>query len=146
MERYTVGGRTVLDDTAAHPESFEATLAVAALLPHDRLVVVYAVRGSRGADINQRNAEALAALAAERAVHAFILTASQEATGPADRVRPHELAAARDALIAAGRPFVEHDTLDGAIRDALERTTTGDLIVLIGAQGMNGGKERLTKI
>ena len=60
-------------------------------------------------------------------------------------MRPHELAAARDAFIAAGRPFVEHETLDGAIQDALERTSAADLIVLIGAQGMNGGKARLAK-
>jgi len=146
MERYTVDGRTVLDDTAAHPESFGATFAVAALLPRERLVVVYAVRGNRGTDINRRNAETLAELAAEFGVDAFILTASQEATGPADRVRPQELAAARDGFTAVGRPFIEHETLDGAIQDALARTSAGDLIVLIGAQGMNGGKARLTKV
>jgi UDP-N-acetylmuramoyl-L-alanyl-D-glutamate--2,6-diaminopimelate ligase len=54
MHRSTLGGRTILDDTAAHPDSFAATFEVADLLPHERLVVAYVVRGSRGADINRR--------------------------------------------------------------------------------------------
>ncbi len=62
MERYDVRGRTILDDTAGHPDSLTATFEVAALLPHRELAVVYAVRGRRGPDINRRNAVALADL------------------------------------------------------------------------------------
>ena len=68
MERYEAAGRAVLDDTAAHPDSFRATFEVADLLAAGRspcrVAAAYAIRGSRGADINRRNAEALAELTA----------------------------------------------------------------------------------
>jgi UDP-N-acetylmuramoyl-L-alanyl-D-glutamate--2,6-diaminopimelate ligase len=140
MERYEAAGRTILDDTAAHPESFRATFEVAALLAHDRTAVVYAIRGNRGVDINRRNALALADLAAEHGIAPLILTASAGSVGPLDCVSPDEAEAARDALERKGQPYLWRDTLGDAIDDALERTAHGDLIVLIGAQGMNEGK------
>jgi UDP-N-acetylmuramoyl-L-alanyl-D-glutamate--2,6-diaminopimelate ligase len=143
MEPYGVAGRTVLDDTAAHPDSFRAAFAVARLLPHERMVVVYAVRGNRGADINARNAEALGDLAAEYLADAVLLTASSDTVAVTDRVSPQELDAARAALSKRGRAFVVHRTLREAVAQALDRTRPGDLILLIGAQGMNQGKQLL---
>ncbi len=49
METYQAGGRLVLDDTAAHPDSFRATFEVADLIARgraSRVVVAYAVRGT----------------------------------------------------------------------------------------------------
>jgi UDP-N-acetylmuramoyl-L-alanyl-D-glutamate--2,6-diaminopimelate ligase len=141
MERYAAGGRTVLDDTAAHPESLAATLEVAAMLPHERTALVYAVRGSRGADINRRNALALADLSAEHGVETLVITSAEDVTGPADRVTPEEASAVKDALHERGRHFVWRDTLRDAIDGALAATRPGDVIVLVGAQGMNAGRE-----
>lgn len=146
MERYTVAGRTVLDDTAAHPDSLHATFEVAAQIPHGRLVVVYAVRGSRGVSINARNARALAALAPAHGVDALILSAAAETAGPADAVRDDEMASACDALSAGRAPFAPFDTLRDAIAEALARTGAGDLIVLVGAQGMNAGRQLLLEL
>ena len=146
MERYTIGRRTVLDDTAAHPESFRAAFAVARLLRSARLVVVYAVRGGRGADINSRNAASLAGLVAEHRADELLVTASRDATGPVDRVTSAELAAAHDAFARAGCSFVFHETLREAMARALERTRAGDLILLIGAQGMNEGRSILEEL
>jgi UDP-N-acetylmuramoyl-L-alanyl-D-glutamate--2,6-diaminopimelate ligase len=140
MERYDAAGRTVLDDTAAHPESFRATFEVAALLARGRTAVVYAVRGNRGVDINRRNALALADVAAEHGIAPLILSAAADVAGPVDRVSADEAAAARDALDVKGQPYVWRDALCDAIDEALERTAQGDLIVLIGAQGMNEGQ------
>ena len=53
METYRVDGRLVLDDTAAHPDSFRATFDVASMLPGGHATVVYAVRGRRGVEIEQ---------------------------------------------------------------------------------------------
>ena len=88
MERYEVGGRTVLDDTAAHPDSLAATFDVAALLPHRALAVVYAIRGRRGPDINRRIATALADLvvsARRRATHRHLSGRSRQRARHADR-------------------------------------------------------------
>ena len=151
MERYQAHGRTVLDDTAAHPDSLHSTFDVADLLsaglaaahPGSRVVVVYAVRGSRGADINRRNALSIADLAEIHRVDSLLLTASADVAGPWDQVQPDEADAATAALRERGRPFQWHDTLGAATRAALDDTKPGDLIVLVGAQGMNEGQALL---
>jgi UDP-N-acetylmuramoyl-L-alanyl-D-glutamate--2,6-diaminopimelate ligase len=143
MERFDAAARTILDDTAAHPDSLRATLEVAALLPHKKIAVVYAVRGRRGADINRQNAMALADLASLHGVEPLIVTSASDSVSPADAAQPGEIDAARQALVARGRRFVWHEELRPALVDALGRTNAGDLIVLVGAQGMNEGKEIL---
>jgi UDP-N-acetylmuramoyl-L-alanyl-D-glutamate--2,6-diaminopimelate ligase len=143
MERYEVAGRIVLDDTAAHPDSFRATFEVASLLPHKAMVVVYAVRGRRGVDINRRNALALADLSSMYGVEPLIVTASADVVGSSDSASAAEIDAARQALVGRGRRFVWQDPLEAALCDALDRTLAGDLILLVGAQGMDRGQEIL---
>jgi UDP-N-acetylmuramoyl-L-alanyl-D-glutamate--2,6-diaminopimelate ligase len=143
MERYDVRGRTILDDTAAHPDSLKATFEVAALLPHRALAVVYAVRGRRGPDINRQNAVALADLCSLHGVETLIVTSSADRVGPMDMATAEEVDVARQALVARGRRFAWHDALGDALRDARARTKPGDLVVLVGAQGMNDGKTML---
>jgi UDP-N-acetylmuramoyl-L-alanyl-D-glutamate--2,6-diaminopimelate ligase len=147
MERYDAAGRTVLDDTAAHPESLRATFEVAALLAGrrmDRAAVVYAVRGMRGTGINQRNADALAQLTSDYGISRLMLTAAADAAGPHDRVRGEEADAARQTLLRRGFAFAWHDALRDALEAALAATSRGDLVVLVGAQGMNAARSMLT--
>lgn len=149
MERYEVDGRVVLDDTAGHPDSLQATFDVAAMLMRPanmsgrRLVVVYALRGQRGADINRRNALALGDLAAEHGVTSLVITASADVAGPLDRATGEEITATRETFASRGHTIDWHDDLQSAARRALELTTAGDLIVLVGAQGMNEGQRLL---
>jgi UDP-N-acetylmuramoyl-L-alanyl-D-glutamate--2,6-diaminopimelate ligase len=141
MERYDAGGRAVLDDTAAHPDSFRATFEVAALIPHRGMIAVYAIRGGRGADINRQNALALADLSFLHGVEPLIVTAASDGPRGPDVAQAVEIDATRAALVARGRRFVWHDALEDAIDDACARSQAGDLVVLIGAQAMNRGKE-----
>jgi UDP-N-acetylmuramoyl-L-alanyl-D-glutamate--2,6-diaminopimelate ligase len=149
MERYDIGGRLVLDDTAGHPDSLRATFDVAAMLRRApemhgrRAVAVYALRGSRGVDINRRNAEVLADLCAEHGVTPLVITASADAAGPLDRATADEIDASRETFAARGQAIEWHDDLRTATRAAMELTKPGDLIVLVGAQGMNEGKRLL---
>jgi UDP-N-acetylmuramoyl-L-alanyl-D-glutamate--2,6-diaminopimelate ligase len=145
MERYEIAGRTVLDDTAGHPESFDATFEVAALLPAARVVVAYAVRGSRGTDINRRNALSLAEHALTMGAHRTIVTEAADTAGPLDQVTDEERAAARRAFRDRGLEPVWHETMSGAMQDAAAHTRPGDLIVLAGAQGMNAGRDELSR-
>jgi UDP-N-acetylmuramoyl-L-alanyl-D-glutamate--2,6-diaminopimelate ligase len=146
MERYTIAGRTVLDDTAGHPESFDATFEVAELLPAERVVVAYALRGSRGADINRRNALSLAEHALTLRAHRVIVTEASDTAGPLDQVRTDERDAAREAFRERGLAPSWHDTMRGAMEEAAKAASPGDLIVLVGAQGMNAGREQLEQV
>ena len=145
MERFAVAGRTVLDDTAGHPESFGATFEVAELLPSRRVVIAYALRGSRGADINRRNALSLAEHAMTIRAHRVIVTEAADTTGPVDRVTADERDATAAAFRERGVRPTWHETMRAAMEDAGAATGAGDLIVLIGAQGMNAGREALMR-
>ena len=86
------------------------------------------------------------ALIVEIALHGFgtlIVTAASDAAGPADVVTPAETDATKQALVEKGCRFVWHDGLAAAVQEALERTVAGDLIVLLGAQGMNQGRRMI---
>ena len=144
MERYEAEGRQVLDDTAAHPESFRATFETADLIPHTRAAAVYAIRGNRGVDINRRNAQALADLASAHLIDPLIVTASHGATGPHDVVTEEERDAALEAIRSRGQTYVFEPRLDAALRRAMDATAPGDLILLLGAQGMDRGRELLS--
>ncbi len=143
MERYDLGGRTVLDDTAGHPESFDSTFEVADLIPAGRVIVAYALRGSRGADINRRNALSLAEHAQTIGAFRTIVTEAADTAGPLDRVRPDEVEAARQAFRDRGVEPAWHETMKRAVEDAAAHSRAGDLIVLAGAQGMNAGRAQL---
>ena len=143
MERYEIAGRAVLDDTAGHPESFDATFEVADLIPANRVVVAYALRGSRGEEINHRNAVSLAEHAQALGAYRTIVTEAADTAGALDRVRPDEAAAAGRAFRERGLEPAWHDTMQAAMEDAAAATRPGDLIVLVGAQGMNAGREHL---
>lgn len=150
MERYEIEGRLVLDDTAGHPDSLQATFDVAAMLTRapgmdaSRTVVVYAIRGNRGTDINRRNAHALTDRAAEHGVRTIVATASADVAGPNDRASDEEIDAVKQTFAARGQAIHWHDDLHGALASALRLTSAGDLIVLVGAQGMNEGRRLLT--
>lgn len=145
MERYAVDGRTVLDDTAAHPDSFNAAFEVAAMLPHQNLVVVYALRGNRGTDINRQNARVLADLVALHGASAFIVTAASDCTASKDLAMPDEIDATRDTLMARGTRFSWHDELRSAIQEGASRAAPGDVLLLIGAQAMDSGRAFLER-
>jgi UDP-N-acetylmuramoyl-L-alanyl-D-glutamate--2,6-diaminopimelate ligase len=65
-------------------------------------------------------------------------------TGPHDLVSDEERDAALDAVTSRGGTYVFEPRLDAAVRMALEATAPGDLILLLGAQGMDRGRELIS--
>ena len=145
MERMDIAGRIVLDDTAGHPESFDATFEVADLIPASRVIVAYALRGSRGAEINSRNAVSLADHAQTLGAARVVVTEAADTARSLDAVQPDEADAAREAFRGRGIDPAWHETMRGAMEDVARFSRPGDLVVLIGAQGMDAGRDELTK-
>lgn len=141
MEIIHRGAFTVLDDTVGHPDSISAVFEVAGALPHRKLHVVYAIRGQRGNEINRRDADAIGIWATRTPLASFAVTSSIDAADERNRVEPNE----RDAFLAGlrghGLPYEEWDRLADAVIFAIERAGPGDLVLLLGAQGMNEGAE-----
>ena len=139
---------TVIDDTAGRPDSLAACFAVASRLPHRRLVAVYAVRGGRGEAINYANGLQLAC-EARRLGAEVVVTASCGDTAPHDAVQPGEWEACLAGLAAGGLEpprVLAFARLPDAVAAAVERVAAGDLLLLLGAQGMDAGASYLRAI
>jgi UDP-N-acetylmuramoyl-L-alanyl-D-glutamate--2,6-diaminopimelate ligase len=128
----------VLDDTVGNPRALEAVLQTIRAIPHRALRMVFGIRGSRGPGINQRLAGALAAAfhRADRPLE-LVVTASEDTAGPRDRVKPEERNALLEVLRGEQVAFAYEATLAEAVRRALTGTGDGDLVLLLGAQGVD---------
>jgi UDP-N-acetylmuramoyl-L-alanyl-D-glutamate--2,6-diaminopimelate ligase len=130
----------VLDDTAGNPETLRAVFASAAAFPRRTLRVAFGVRGMRGTTINSRLAAALGELvtarAAEGPVH-LVVTASEDTADARNRVAAEERDAALDTLREAGVPFAFEPALGRALDVLLDGVRPEDVVLLLGAQGMD---------
>jgi UDP-N-acetylmuramoyl-L-alanyl-D-glutamate--2,6-diaminopimelate ligase len=133
-------GPVVLDDTVGNPESIRAVFEAIRSIPHHNLRVAYAIRGSRGTEVNERNAEALAREVGSM-IATLIVTASEDHASERDRVEDDERAVVLSTLEKRGVPFVYESKLEHAVVRALDGAGRGDLVALLGAQGMDKGTE-----
>jgi UDP-N-acetylmuramoyl-L-alanyl-D-glutamate--2,6-diaminopimelate ligase len=143
MELLEIQDLLVLDDTAGHPDSLDAVFDVAGQLPHRQMHVVAAIRGRRGPDINARLAATLAAQHARTPLASLIATDSSDTVGEADRVADEERQAFLDAARSGGAAIEHVPDLDDALARIIDRLEGGDLLVLVGAQGMRAGADLL---
>jgi UDP-N-acetylmuramoyl-L-alanyl-D-glutamate--2,6-diaminopimelate ligase len=141
MQIFEVEGVQILDDTVGHPDSVSAVFEVAEALAPPRMHAAFAIRGSRGPRINRRTAEALAIWAARLPPATLIVTPSAGAVEDRDAVTPQEREAFTGALRRAGVGFAEEERLEDAVGRVLEAARPGDLVMLLGAQGMDHGGE-----
>ena len=136
------GGRPlVIDDTVGNPRSLRAVFESVQRLGRNGLRVAFGIRGARGAAINRQLAATLAEQVARHAGAApvlLVVTASEESAGAANRVSDDERAAVLETLGRAGVPYVFEPTLDGAVRRTLDGCRPEELVLLLGAQGMDG--------
>ena len=138
METVRPASPLVLDDTVGNPRALEQVFESIRPIPHRGLRIAFGIRGSRGAEINRRLAGALARLVREVRPPAFLaVTASEDAAGPRDRVKPDERDAVLGVLREQGVAFEYQPTLAGAVRSVVDGSSDGDLVLLLGAQGMD---------
>jgi UDP-N-acetylmuramoyl-L-alanyl-D-glutamate--2,6-diaminopimelate ligase len=142
MEIVRHASPVVVDDTVGNPQALEAVFQSIRTIPHDGLRIAFGIRGSRGPGINRRLAATLASSVREagRPVR-LVVTASEDAAGLRDRVRPEEREAVLDLLRVEGVAFSYEPTLTEAVRRVLEGSSDDDLVLLLGAQGMDRAAE-----
>jgi UDP-N-acetylmuramoyl-L-alanyl-D-glutamate--2,6-diaminopimelate ligase len=133
----------VIDDTVGNPRSLEAVFETIRQLPcKGRLHVLFGIRGMRGPEINTGLAATLAdCIAPHRAQ--LVVTSSDDVANGRNKVLPAE----RDAFIGSfmarsnGQDFHFRPTLSGAIAMLLDDVGEDDLVVLLGAQGLDAAAE-----
>lgn len=131
----------VIDDTVGHPDSITAVMELAEAMPHRRLHVVFAVRGRRGPAINQRDAEALAIWMRRVPIDRLVVTSSEDSADERNRVDSEEEAAFLSCLQRETVQYEHVPRLADAITRGAEGAGEGDIVLLLGAQGMDGGAE-----
>lgn len=141
MEVLHRGRFLVIDDTVGHPESVSALFEVVARLEPRRIHAVFAVRGRRGTRINRENGRALAIWAAQLPFGTLVLTRSADAADERNRVDDREYEAFVKPLREGGIAFDPRERLEDAVHAVLERAEEGDVVLLLGAQGMDRGME-----
>lgn len=144
MQVLRASGPTIVDDTSGHPETLRAVFASVRVLPHRALRIVFGIRGMRGATINRRLAAGLAELVARHAAHVpvtLVVTASEDTADARNRVTAEERAAFREALGAI--PYAFEPTLEGAVARLAADVRPDDLVLVLGAQGMDRAGEML---
>ena len=144
MEVVWKGRPLVLDDTVGHPRSLRALLDAVRPLSGGGCRVVFGIRGSRGTTINQRLGETLAGtiptMSRGRGAY-LVVTASTDVADPANQVRNEERDATLHALEARGVPFAYEPTLKRAVDRVLDGCRPEELVLLLGAQGMDGAAD-----
>jgi UDP-N-acetylmuramoyl-L-alanyl-D-glutamate--2,6-diaminopimelate ligase len=137
-----VGPYTLLDDVAMNEASFDAVFATVAELGFPQLVVVVALRGHRGPEINALTARTLARWNRRLGFAPVIATLSRTALGryPLDlQVRPEEQEAFLTAAGAEGLAVEVHRELAPAVDGAAARLRPGGALLLLGTFGMDEG-------
>lgn len=142
MELIHRGRFAILDDTVGHPDSVSALFDTVRGLAVHRLHAVFAIRGRRGVRVNEALGEALAIWARQVPLATLVVTGAEDTADERNRVSPDEREAFLRPLRRAAVPFDERATLGESVPAVLEAARDGDLVLLLGAQGMDAGADR----
>ncbi len=138
MEVVHPGAPLVVDDTAGNARSIDLVRETVATLPHRAVRIAYVVRGMRGPTINAHNAAALAELVQATGAR-LVVSDSDDRADARNRTSAEEREAALAVLRERGVAFDHVPTLAEAVRRTLDGAGEGDLVLLLGAQGMDDG-------
>ncbi len=136
----------VYDDFCHNPASYEAVFETTQSMDYNDIIIVNAIRGNRGIDINKDNAKAIKEWYSLLGVKKVILSLSNDVVTEKDRVANEEIIVYKKILTDAEVNFEIKDTLKQSIDYAIKIVNDRDIILLLGAQGMDKGKEILSDI
>lgn len=127
----------IYDDFAHNPDGIKATISeTLKLLPdNQKLYVVCAIRGSRGVGINQLNVEAIVESMDDDIE--LILSSSNDIVNNLNWVNENEKEVFVNVLNQNNIDYVHFDNLKDCLKEVYNKADKKDIILLIGAQGMD---------
>ena len=136
----------IYDDFAHNPDGIKATISeTLKLLPENqKLHVACAIRGSRGVEINQLNVDALVESMTEDIE--LYLSSSKDVVNELNFVEDDEREVFFKTLNDNDIEFTHFDNLIDCLKEVYEKADKKDIILLIGAQGMDPAESLLTDI
>ena len=136
----------IYDDFAHNPDGIKATISETKKLLKEgqTLYVVCSIRGSRGVEINQLNVEALTESMDENIE--LILSSSNDVVNDLNFVEPEEREVFFNTLNKNNIEFIHYDNLKECLSETYNKADENDIILLIGAQGMDPAESLLKDI
>ena len=136
----------IYDDFAHNPDGIKATISeTLKLLPENqKLHVACAIRGSRGVEINQLNVDALVESMNDNIV--LYLSSSNDVVNDLNFVEDEEREVFFDTLNRNDIDYTHFDNLKDCLEEVCSKADKKDIILLIGAQGMDPAESLLTDI
>ena len=127
----------IYDDFAHNPDGIRSTIleTLKVLPPNQKLHVACAIRGSRGVEINKLNVEALVDAMTDDVE--LSLTSSKDVVNDLNHVEDDERDIFFDTLNSNGIEFTHYDNLRDCLDEVYRKADKKDIILLIGAQGMD---------
>ena len=111
---------------------------------NQKLYVVCAIRGSRGVEINQLNVEALVESMDDN-IELF-LSSSNDVVNDLNFVEAEEREVFFNTLNENNVEYTHFDNLEDCLKEVYERASKEDIILLLGAQGMDPAESLLKNI
>lgn len=130
----------IIDDFCHNPQGYEVVFEAIQSIDFNKLIIVNAIRGNRGVQINRNNAKVLASWCDTIKNAKIFLTLSRDTTIEEDRVREAEVLVYKKILDEMGNNYIINEKLEESLQGALKIAEKNDLILLLGAQGMDEGK------
>ncbi|MBQ7928363.1 MAG: UDP-N-acetylmuramyl peptide synthase [Methanobrevibacter sp.] len=136
----------IYDDFAHNPDGIKATISETKKLLKDnqKLYVVCAIRGSRGIEINQLNVEALVESMDDDIE--LVLSSSNDVVNDLNFVTHDERNVFFNTLNENNVDFIHYDNLNECLIETYGKVGEHDIILLIGAQGMDPAESLLKDI
>lgn len=134
----------IIDDYAHNSKGIVAALDAVTSLKPKRLIIVCAIRGNRGSEINSEIGYCLGKKLSGLNIPIYlIVTDSNDVVGEHDYVTKKEHIAFLSGLnqIKKNIPIYEEPLLNQALKKAVRLGQEGDIILLLGAQGMDHAQE-----
>ena len=138
----------IIDDFAHNPDGIKLTIQSTAKISKNKLWIVCAIRGSRGININQLNAEALAQ-EYNKIPHnnkEIYLTSSIDVVDNLNTVTPEERNSFFNTMDHNQIKYKHFNNLKDALSTVYQQAKKEDTILLIGAQGMDPASILLNNI
>ena len=136
----------IIDDFAHNPDGIRNTINETVKLLEDgqKLHVVCAIRGSRGVEINKLNVEALVEVLTDDTT--LYLSSSNDVVNDLNYVTPEERQVFFKLLDENNISYAHFDNLIDCLSEVYKSADKKDIILLIGAQGMDPAESLLEKI
>lgn len=140
------GKYKVIDDATHNPANMDAVFSTIITENSRGLSVIYAIRGSRGVEINQSIAETLRTWIEKIKPNQVIITNCEDTANALDQVQPEEERVFHEELSGLNTDIRFESTLRDAINMALRTVRPGETLLFMGAHPMDEVSELFSEI